>query len=60
MTATQLRERLNALRLTQTAAARMLGLTDRTLRRYCAGDSPVPKTVELALQAIQKSPISVA
>jgi transcriptional regulator with XRE-family HTH domain len=38
--------------LSQSEAARRLGITDRTMRRYCAGDSPVHKIVWLALGSV--------
>jgi|HubBroStandDraft_6_1064221.scaffolds.fasta_scaffold1578492_3 hypothetical protein len=36
-------------KLSQSEAAHLLELTDRTLRRYVAGTSPVPRVVVLAL-----------
>jgi hypothetical protein len=50
MTRLQLRRLLEAHELPQTVAARELGIDPRTMRRYIAGDLPVPKVVELALQ----------
>lgn len=41
---------LRRAHLTQAQAARVLQLTDRTMRRYVAGTSPVPRSVELALR----------
>lgn len=38
-----------ALGTTQTGLARMLGLGDRTVRRYVAGDASIPRVVELAV-----------
>lgn len=49
MTKLQLRRLLEANELPQTAAARELGIDPRTMRRYIAGDLPVPKVVEYAL-----------
>jgi hypothetical protein len=43
--------------LSQAAAARALGLSDRTLRRYVAGIA-VPRTVILALQYVVEHPSS--
>ena len=50
MTKSQLRRLLEAHGLPQTVAARELGIDPRTMRRYIAGDLPVPKVVEYALQ----------
>lgn len=41
---------LRRARLTQAQAARVLEISDRTMRRYIAGTSPVPRSVELALR----------
>jgi hypothetical protein len=45
----QLRKLLDANGLPQTVAARALGIDPRTMRRYIAGDLPVPRVVEWAL-----------
>lgn len=50
--ARQLREYLEQANLTQTEAARQLGLTDRMVRYYCAGDVRIPQVVWLALKTI--------
>jgi hypothetical protein len=50
MTKSQLRKLLEAHKLPQTVAARELGIDPRTMRRYIAGDLPVPKVVGYALQ----------
>jgi hypothetical protein len=50
MTKAQLRRLLEAHELPQTVAARQLGIDPRTMRRYIAGDLPVPLVVEYALQ----------
>jgi hypothetical protein len=50
MTKSQLRRLLESHELPQTVAARELGIDPRTMRRYIAGDLPVPKVVEYALQ----------
>jgi hypothetical protein len=50
VTKIQLRRLLEANELPQTVAARELGIDPRTMRRYIAGDLPVPKVVEYALQ----------
>jgi hypothetical protein len=35
--------------LTQGGAGHLIGLTDRTMRRYVSGETPVPKVVVYAL-----------
>jgi hypothetical protein len=49
MTKNQLRKLLESHRLAQTEAARALEIDPRTMRRYIAGDLPVPRVVEWAL-----------
>lgn len=49
MTALQLQRLLDRPGLSQRAAAKALEINERSMRRYCSGDQPVPKTVELAL-----------
>ena len=45
----QLRKLLQKSGLTQTEAARLIGLTDRTMRRYVSGETKVPRVVICAL-----------
>jgi plasmid maintenance system antidote protein VapI len=49
MTAAQLQKLLDRAGLSQRGAAKALEIHERTMRKYCAGDSPIPKTVELAI-----------
>ena len=49
MTSRQLAAKLKRLGLPQTEAARRLGVNARTMRRWIAGDLPVPRMVELVL-----------
>jgi plasmid maintenance system antidote protein VapI len=49
MTALQLRRLLDRAGLSQRGAAKALEINERTMRKYVSGDSPIPKTVELAL-----------
>ena len=42
MTAKQFCAALAALKLSQVEAANLLGITDRTARRYAAGDAEIP------------------
>ena len=53
MTAAELVAALEELTLTQTALARLLDLSDRTVRRYVAGTAPIPRAVELALASMR-------
>jgi hypothetical protein len=49
-----IRERLEALGLSQREAARELRIDDRTMRYYCAGKAPVPPMVFLALGRLEQ------
>lgn len=51
--ADRIRAKLTALGLSQRGAARLLGIDERTMRRYCAGD-PVPRVIWLALEALAR------
>lgn len=51
MNAKELRALLAQCNLSQRGAAKMLGINERTMRRYVLGEMPVPRLVELALQA---------
>lgn len=50
MTPRQLQKFLEDYGFTQRGAARELGIDERTMRRYVAGDSPLPRVVEFALR----------
>ena len=49
MTAGQLKRALKRLGVSQLSLARRLEMDPRTIRRWCAGDLPVPRTVELVM-----------
>jgi hypothetical protein len=49
MTAGQLQKMLDLCNLSQRKAAKILELNERSMRRYCSGEQPVPKTVEYAI-----------
>lgn len=49
VTANQLRKLLESYGLSQSAAARELGIHPRTVRKYVLGELPVPRIFELAL-----------
>lgn len=51
--ADRITELLNAAGLSQRGASRELEINERTMRRYCAGDSPVPRVVFLALERLR-------
>jgi len=50
MTSRQLRVLLAELDMNQREAARQIGIHDRTMRRYCAGQRAIPKPVVIAIQ----------
>jgi hypothetical protein len=52
MTRNGLIEALEKTHLSQRAAARELGIDERTMRRYVAGDAKVPRAVALAVQRL--------
>ena len=54
MTPDQLSKLLEKNGLSQSEAARQLGIADRTVRRYVSGDLEIPKVVELALETVIK------
>ena len=49
MTPAQLQRLLDSAELSQRRAAKEIGINERTMRKYIAGESKIPKTVELAL-----------
>jgi transcriptional regulator with XRE-family HTH domain len=49
MTAHGLKRALKRLGVSQLSLARRLGMDPRTVRRWCAADLPVPRTVEIVL-----------
>jgi transcriptional regulator with XRE-family HTH domain len=52
VTGKQLQKLLDAHGLSQRGTARRLGIGERTMRRYVAGDLPVPPVVELAVHVL--------
>ena len=50
MTTSQLKRLLDSAGLSQRAAAKYIGINERTMRKYVAGESPIPRTVEYALR----------
>jgi hypothetical protein len=52
--ATIIRHHLAEANLSQRSAARVLRIDERTMRRYCSGDLPVPPYVILALMQVSQ------
>lgn len=52
LTAGEFRDRLAALGLTQGGFARLTGVTDRTVRRWAAGDQDIPRWTCLLLDLL--------
>jgi plasmid maintenance system antidote protein VapI len=52
MTPNQLRTALARLGLSQRAAARLLGINERTMRKYIAGDLVIPELLVWALRGL--------
>ncbi len=50
MTGKQLQRLLDAAGLSQRGAAKAIGISERQMRRYIAGDATVPKFIEYALR----------
>lgn len=46
----QLQKFLDEAEMSQRGAAKALGIDERTMRRYIAGEQPVPRVVEFALR----------
>jgi plasmid maintenance system antidote protein VapI len=56
VTAAQLQKALDRVGLSQRGAAKALEINERSMRRYCSGEQPVPKTVELAVLYLAEHP----
>lgn len=52
MSPDELRTALSRLSLSQSAAARTLGIDPRTMRRYVSGELPIPPWLPLALKGL--------
>lgn len=57
MTPTALRATLAALGLTQAEAAHMLGVDERTIRRWLAGERKIPEPAARLLGLIEAYPV---
>lgn len=51
-----LRALLERAGLSQRRAARELDIDERTMRRYCGGEIPIPRVVTLALERLADLP----
>lgn len=60
MTANQFRSALGRLELSQLGAARLLGVGERTPRRWASGDADVPSPVAILLRLMLKGKVTVA
>ena len=56
MTALQLQRLLDRADMSQRGAAKALDINERSMRRYVAGDQPIPRTVELAAKYLWEKP----
>jgi plasmid maintenance system antidote protein VapI len=48
-----LRKILERLEISQRAAAKYIGINERTMRRYIAGDLEIPRAIELAVKWLE-------
>jgi transcriptional regulator with XRE-family HTH domain len=60
MTATQFREALERLGLSQIGAARLFGADARTARRWALGEVGVPPTVAILLRLMLRGKVTAA
>lgn len=60
MTPAELRATLSRLGLPQTGAAKLLGVDGRTVRRWIAGEIPVPELVARVLRAAKRGKLDLA
>jgi transcriptional regulator with XRE-family HTH domain len=56
MTPTELRALRDKLNLTQRELGEAIGKTHETICRYESGERPIPKTVQMALEAYARMP----
>lgn len=59
MTPDAFRSELQRLGLTQAGAAKLLDVTDRTIRHWAAGSKPVPQAVALLLPKLTPADVSI-
>jgi transcriptional regulator with XRE-family HTH domain len=60
MTAVELRNLLARLDLTQAGAARLLGINDRTMRRYVLGERSIPEPIRRLLEVAENGHLNLA
>jgi plasmid maintenance system antidote protein VapI len=59
MTGKQLKKALDSAGISQRRMAKLLEIHERSMRRFSAGVSPIPKTVELAVRYLCEHPPEV-
>jgi len=52
----ELKKLIELAGLSQREVAKMISIDERTMRRYIAGDLPIPKVVELAVTCLVEHP----
>jgi plasmid maintenance system antidote protein VapI len=52
MTGGQLQRLLDRAGLSQRGAAKALGINERTMRKYVAGDAEIPRAIEIAIRCL--------
>lgn len=53
MTPEQLKTKLSELGLSQVGLARLIGVSDRQVRRWVRGDTPIPKPIEMLILSLK-------
>lgn len=56
LTSTQLQRLLDKHGLSQRRTAKAIGIDERTMRRYIAGEKPTPRAIELAIRYLTEHP----
>ncbi len=59
MTAAQFRAVLDYLELSQFGVGRLLGVGERTPRRWASGDSPIPEAAVIILRLLVTSKVTI-
>ncbi len=55
---TQLRRALERLELSQTGAARLFGVTDRTVRTWASGQGRIPESIAILLRLMLQGKVT--
>lgn len=56
----ELQKFLEEIGLSQRRAAFELGIDERTMRRYVSGETPVPRSIELALASLRRQVVEMS